>query len=217
MHHTVQLTGKRRLSRGTEELRFERPPELAVSAGQKIRFFQQETTRDYTLVNAPDRNELVICVREVVEGRFSPWLVRAPIGTAFRISAPFGYFTYQPSVRQAVFVATGTGIAPFVAFVRSGVSGFCLLHGVRSEEQLYYREELAAAAHIYVACLSTEGSGAGAATGAFPGRVTLYLEKNLPVGSYDFYLCGLGAMIEAATHIIDRRFPGALVFTEPFD
>jgi ferredoxin-NADP reductase len=47
-------------------------------------------------------------------------------------------------------------------------------------------------------------------------RVTDFLEQKLSPGSYDFYLCGRGEMVRDATHIIDRRFPGARVFSELF-
>lgn len=214
--YTVQLTAKRRLCTDTEELTFERPPGLSVQAGQKIRFFQNDMARDYTLINAPDQNELAVCVRRVDRGRFSPAATRAAIGTAFQISAPFGYFTYQPSPRTAVFVATGTGIAPFVAFSRSGVRGFTLLHGVKSVAALYYSRELTDAARTYVACISDPPAPAGKRENLFSERVTHYLEEHLPAGSYDFYLCGRSEMIEEATRILDQRFPAALVYTEQF-
>jgi ferredoxin-NADP reductase len=218
MQYSVRLIGKHQLSRDTVELRFQRPAGCEVTAGQKIRFFYNRITRDYTLVSGPDQEELAICVRRVNHGRFSPYLTEAAVGTVFQISAPFGYFTYQPTSRPSVLIATGTGIAPFVAFVRSGVSGFHLLQGARFREDLYYRSELEAAAGSYVACLSgeTDQSPAEPGDGFFPGHVTTYLEDHLAAGNYDFYLCGRGDMLEKATHIIDRRFPEPIVFTEQF-
>lgn len=218
MQFSARLVGKHNLSRDTFELRFQRPAGYEVTAGQKIRFFHGRITRDYTLVNGPEQEELAICVRRVEDGRFSPSLTGAEVGTLFQISAPFGYFTYQPTSRPSVFIGTGTGIAPYVAFVRSGVSGFHLLHGARTREELYYSDELAAAAQNYVACLSgeTHQSVWDIRNGVLAGHVTTYLENHMAAGAYDFYLCGRGDMIEAATHIIDRRFPEALIFTEQF-
>ncbi len=42
--------------------------------------------------------------------------------------------------RPQVFVATGTGIAPFVSFVKMGVENLILLHAVSSVSKLYYNE-----------------------------------------------------------------------------
>jgi ferredoxin-NADP reductase len=48
------------------------------------------------------------------------------------------------------------------------------------------------------------------------GRVTGYLEGHLPLGAYDFYLCGRGEMIREVILLADQKFPDSLVYTEPF-
>ena len=63
------------------------------------------------------------------------------------MSGPRGHFLYQSRERRAVCVATGTGIAPFVAMLRAGLGrDALLLHGVREATELYYAELIAAAA-----------------------------------------------------------------------
>lgn len=216
--YRIILKRRRHLPDDTDEVIFHRPCEFFFQAGQKIRFFHRSITRDYTLINGPDGDELAICVRIVPQGRFSPYLRQAPIGAPFQISAPFGYFTYRPSSRPAVFIATGTGIAPFVAFARDGASGFTLLHGARSVEELHYRNEVAAAASTYIPCISSSQPPEldGAAT-VYGGHVTTFLKNRMAVAEYDFYLCGRGEMIEQSIEIIDQRFPRSLVFCERFD
>jgi NAD(P)H-flavin reductase len=130
--------------------------------------------------------------------------------TPFDISGPYGYFTHRRSMRPIVLVATGTGIAPFVSMVRSGLKNFTLLHGVRSPENLYYASLFKATAACYIACLS----GGDHFREDFSGRVTDYLNTHLPVGPYDFYLCGRSDMIRDTTLIVDDRFPGSCVYTE---
>ena len=51
---------------------------------------------------------------------------------------------------------------------------------------------------------------------AFQGRVTEYLASLLAPGQYDFYLCGRREMIREATLLIDERFPGGRIYSEPF-
>lgn len=119
-------------------------------------------------------------------------------------------------------MATGTGIAPFVSYARAGVAGYVLLHGVRTAGELYYRDILASAASLYVPCISGarrgrfEAGAPGPASHAYSGRVTGYVADLLEPGVYDFYLCGRSDMIVDAVKIIDERFPGSFVYTEPF-
>lgn len=215
-HVSLEVTHLNWLCPQTFELQFQRPPEFDAVPGQKIDIAFQDDYRTYTLVNAPKDEVLAICVRHVDQGRFSPVLARAKKGDHFQASPAFGYFTYQPAQSVAVFVATGTGIAPFVAFARSGVQGFYLLHGVRTPSQLYYRDILEKAALNYTPCFSNKNSIDASYSHFFQGRVTRYLRKDLPKGIYDFYLCGSGEMVADATRIIDQRFEGSKVFVETF-
>lgn len=214
--YSVRLLKRRRLDARTFEFTLSRPQGFSFRAGQRIRFEHPGGGRDYSLANAPGAAELVLCVRVVSGGRFTPRLARAPIHSRFDISGPYGYFIFQPTERPAVFVATGTGIAPFVAMARSGITGFTLLHGARDAAALYYEAELRAAAASYVPCISGETEGAPARTDAFKGRVTAFLAEHLPAGAYDFYLCGRSEMIRDVTLLVDRRFPDALVRSEIF-
>lgn len=198
------------------EIVFDRPKRFKAVAGQKIRIAYQSVTRDYSLTSAPQDDHLAICVRHIPDGAVSPVLAEAKVGQRFQASEAFGYFTYQASDRTAVFIATGTGIAPFVSYARSGVKQFYLLHGVRSKSDLYYRDIVEPPARSYTACISQMLPENGAASRVFAGRVTHYLQSSLPTGRYDFYLCGRGEMVRDAMAIIDRRFEGGRVFAETF-
>ncbi len=204
------------LSKQTFEVKFERPAEMTFTAGQKVILGRQDLKREYTLVSSPNDSELAICVRHVAKGSFSSLLARAKPGDTFEISNPYGFFTYQSGERIAVFVATGTGIAPFVSFAKSGTQKFILLHGVFDERELYYRSLLSPSASTYIPCVSKFGRKGELTGKIFFGRVTDFLEEHLAVGNYDFYLCGRGEMVRDAMHIVDSRFPNSKVFSEMF-
>ena len=212
----VRVAGNRRLTENTFEIRFERPERFDFLAGQKISVLHQDLYRDYSLISPRKGSDLAICVREIKDGALSPILASAATGDRFHITPAFGYFLYQPSERPAVFVATGTGIAPFVAYVRDGVKGCHLLHGVRSEEELYYRDLLSPAADTYTPCISGPNKAQPGDPACFQGRVTDFLDRSLPQGAYDFYLCGRAEMLRDATRIIDLRFEGSRIFSELF-
>jgi benzoate/toluate 1,2-dioxygenase reductase component len=213
--HTIHLRKCHNLAGHVYLLRFDRPPSLRFVPGQYIRFNAGGVHRDYTLINPPEGAELEICLRLVPEGRFSPQLIKAPMWQPFTIEGPLGYFQFQSDPSAAVFLATGTGIAPFLAFARAGVRGFTLFHGASEHDSLYFSEELRRAAGTYRACVSADVGPEASVPWIGRGRVTDLL-STLPFGSYHFYLCGSADMVHDAVRIIDQRFPEAAVFTETF-
>jgi benzoate/toluate 1,2-dioxygenase reductase component len=211
--YDTKLLERRQLSDNTFEAIFSRPSGFEFTAGQRIRLIHGGLERDYSLANAPDEAVLVLCIRRVAAGRFSTLLSSIPVGTGFTFSGPHGYFVFRASARSPVFVATGTGVAPFTAMARSGVSAFTLLHGVRQAGDCYYASLFRTKARRYVVCLSEEDPSEA---GTFHGRVTDYMASRLEPDRYDFYLCGRGEMIRDVTWLVDDRFPGSMVYTEIF-
>ena len=211
--YIVKLLKRKWFSKKTFEIILSLPPAFAFEPGQRISLSLEGQQRDYSIVSAPTESELTLCIRNVTGGKLSPLLRTADIGTSLLFSGPYGYFTYRASRRPAVFVATGTGIAPFCSMARSGIRGFTMLHGVRLPVDLYYASQLRHGAQKYCACLSDAKKMAG---NAFQGKVTKYLQQHLTPGTYDFYLCGRSEMIRDVTLLIDKRFPGSLVYTELF-
>ena len=199
------------------EVSMQRPAGFSFLPGQFVRFIMDGYQRDYTLVSHPDDDTIVFCMALIKGGRFSNTIVKARAGDRFQFSGPHGHFIFQSAAHQPVFVATGTGVAPFVAFCRSGVNSALLLHGVPNPDQLIYRHLLEPCLNTYVACVSRAFDASGRLKRAFAGRVTAYLETMLKPDAYDFYLCGQRAMIKDVTALIDDRFGGSRVFIENFD
>jgi ferredoxin-NADP reductase len=228
--YTARLLARRPLATETFEIVFERPEGFVFRAGQHVRLAQGGLDRSYTPASGQEDPELGFCIRRIPHGPATSFLHDLEIGATVSFTGPHGYFTYQTTDRGAVFVATGTGIAPFASMARSGVTGFTLLHGVSTVEDLYYRELLTAPAARYAGCIPGAGRGAagdpaavaerrmasGGAVDLFDGRVTEYLVRAMPPGRYDFYLCGSGEMIRDVINLADQRFPDSRVFVESF-
>jgi benzoate/toluate 1,2-dioxygenase reductase subunit len=211
--YTAALLERKRLSDGTFELRLGRPEGFDFLPGQRILVFSDGEQRDYSLAGSPRDRVLALCVRRVGSGRVSPILCSAERGDQIRFSGPHGYFLFRPSGRPAVFVATGTGAAPFASMARSTAGQFTMIHGVRQVDELYYAGLFRERAGRYVPCISGPFHPSN---GIFAGRVTHYLASQLKPGSFDFYLCGRGEMIRDVTWLVDERFPGSWVYTERF-
>jgi len=198
------------------EITLSKPSTFQFMAGQRIRLLHGAIHRDYSLVTAPNDPTLVLCLKKIEGGEFSPTLASAEPGTSLSFTGPLGYFTYRTSDKPAVFVATGTGIAPFLSMIRAGITDFTLLHGVHEAKSLYYQDIFRRAAGLYIPCLAPDAGEAGSDENVFRGRVSHYLAEHLPPNVYDFYLCGRQEMIRDVTLLVDELFPGSLLYTEAF-
>jgi ferredoxin-NADP reductase len=214
--YTLTLIDRRQWSNSAFVLTFRRPLEFDYVPGQRIRLVHHDVSRDYSLITTPRDPELAIYLRRIRTGILTPLLADLPCGAELHASGPLGYFNWHASSRPAVWVATGTGIAPFVAFARAGARPLAILHGATRLEEIHFHNELSACTATYVPCLSAPRPATGSGLKIFQGRVTAYLAKHLPRAVYDFYLCGRGDMIREATLLVDQHFPGSRVFSETF-
>jgi benzoate/toluate 1,2-dioxygenase reductase subunit len=212
----AELGDRRWLSETTFEVALTRPSGFSFNPKQRIRVKHGDAERDYSLTSTPTDSVLTLCVRLIENGFFTPFLSRVRPGTQLNFIGPHGYFTYRTRDRQAVFIATGTGIAPFVSMARSGIRGFVFLHGVPNEKELHYVDLWREAAALYVPCVSDPDRSSDLPSNAFEGRVSGVIDDVLTRDMYDFYLSGNGRMIREMTHRIDESCPGSRVYTETF-
>jgi ferredoxin--NADP+ reductase len=136
--------------------------------------------RSYSIASTPGA-PLEFYLKEVPGGALTPELVRLPIGAQVLVEQkPQGFFTldYVPPCRDMWFVATGTGLGPFMAMLRSPevwrrFERVVVVHGARRVEHLSYSEELAKLAAVHTGRFGHVGVVSGGAHGAaLPGRVT---------------------------------------------
>ncbi len=158
--------------------------------------------REYSVFSAPSDAFLSFLIRVIPEGQVSPALARLQPGDLVRVEGPAGAFLLppEPALHRYWFVATGTGIAPFHAMIRSFPSlDYQLLHGVRTPDCLYRREAFCPARHT--ACLSRSARREA----GYAGRVTAYLEAHPPPADALCYLCGSCDMIYAVFAILQKH------------
>src|SRR6202035_4885095 len=75
-------------------------------------------TRAYSIASAASGNRFDLCVNRVENGFFSNHLCDLPEGGTVQVHGPHGNFTLRSPLTDAIFVATGTGIAPMRAFTQ---------------------------------------------------------------------------------------------------
>jgi len=168
--------------------------------------------REYSIYSAENDAFLEVLLKEVDEGILSVKLRSCLPGDCLMVEGPFGFFTIDEKKRDRhhLFIATGTGIAPFHSMAGSCQDlNYTLLHGVRTGEEAY--ESGFYPAERYILCTSRDNAG------HFRGRVTDYMRNN-PVDSGTIvYLCGNSSMIyEVYDILMSQRFPADQIKTEVY-
>ena len=163
-----------------------------------------QLTRSYSFSSPPNAGDAAFVVRNVPGGRMSNYLVEeAQAGQRIGFTGPFGSFYLREVVRPALFLAGGTGIAPFLSMLGSlDKSGFPhpvrMVYAVTNDHDLIGLDALdrIAQAHpnfSYVTCVAAPDS-------AHPrkGYATAHVEPGwMNDGEVDVYLCGPPPMVDA--------------------
>ena len=167
-----------------------------------IRPMGSSITRSYSMSNVPGINQLEFFIRLVEGGEFSQWLVGAKAGDLLELSRPRGTFFLRDEDRPRLFVAGGTGIAPFLSMLRviaSQDSKHCttVLVGARTSDHLIAMKELselkAKIPELRLEVATEKGTHSDSHTGYATDLITrLNLDPRTRV-----YLCGPPPMVEA--------------------
>lgn len=159
--YATRLIGTELIAYRTMAFHFEKPGGFAFRAGQAIDLVLPTVDADgqparhaFSLVNDPDEERLTIATRV----RGSPYkeaLRTLPLETAVGIDGPFGSLTlHKNSARDAVLIAGGIGITPFVSILRQAARQrddrhFVLLYSNRRPEDAPFQAEFEALARSY--------------------------------------------------------------------
>jgi NAD(P)H-flavin reductase len=202
---------------------------LEAQPGQFVSFSGEvsgkRVTRPYSLAGMPAGNRFELCLNRVKEGLFSPWLFKLQPGQTVAMQGPLGYFTPRRPFRDSVFVATGTGVAPFRAYLQadevlSSGARITLLFGARFEESLLYRSEFEELERRmpgfrYMPTLTRPPAHwTGRA-----GRVQAHLDEALAGrADVDVYICGLKEMVDDVRRMLkEKGFERRQIIAEKYD
>ncbi|MDR6397483.1 2Fe-2S iron-sulfur cluster binding domain-containing protein [Herbaspirillum seropedicae] len=178
--------------------------ELFFEPGQYVRLHPEgtEISRSYSMANAPGARQLEFFIRQVPGGAFSGWLSQAKAGDKVKLSTPHGTFFLRDEERPRLFVAGGSGIAPFLSMLR-GMSTSAralpttVLIGARTPEHLFALDELKALGRIMPQLdvrLAVEQGAFGDSHAGYPTDLIAALGLDV---STRVYLCGPPPMVEA--------------------
>lgn len=194
---------------------------FAYRAGQYVTLRAEvgdrELRRSYSLCSAPHETELRVAIKRVDGGMFSQWahmLLRA--GDIIDVLPPDGHFVYEPQpdhARHILLLAAGSGITPVFSILKTALetesrSHVTLVFGNRSVKDIIFREQIEDFRDRHLArfqlihTLSGELQEAPIANGRIDGAKIANLVPRLinPDKLDAVYICGPGAMIEAAAN-----------------
>ncbi len=187
--------------------------------------------RPYSAARIGDTVEFLI--RHVPGGQLTPRLWTLGVGDRVRLGRPKGRLRLLPGDRRAhLFIATGTGLGPFVAMLDALLTGdpdarVVVVHGVSYEAELAYREDLTdrSRAHpgvSYVPVVSRPGTAGNAGWAGRTGRIDdvldpVWRDADLATADTVAYLCGNPEMVRAVGRRLgDRGLAAEAVRSETF-
>jgi ferredoxin-NADP reductase len=144
----VRLLSGEVIAAGTMAFRLSRPRAFSFRAGQAIDLVLPSGAQHaFSLVSAPFEPELVIATR-IRKSAYKAELQALRPAAKVRLAGPFGALTlHHAANRDAVFIAGGIGVTPFVSILRQAAQDedprrFTLLYSNRRPEFAAYLPEL---------------------------------------------------------------------------
>jgi len=165
--------------------------------------------RSYSFSSAPGESRIRFLIKKIPGGVMSTWLESACPGNRVELTGPLGSFYLRAVERPLLFLAGGTGLAPFLAMLEvlarvASQQKVHLIYGVTRDLDLVQVEALDA----YAAKLPnfSYATVVADADSAHPrkGWVTQHIPTEaLNEGDVDVYLCGPPPMVDAVRQYFD--------------
>ncbi|MFZ1964277.1 MAG: FAD-dependent oxidoreductase [Roseiarcus sp.] len=199
------LVAKTSLTPSIWGLEFELDEPIRFVPGQyvKLRVAPFEW-RDYSIAAASGKR-VTLLISNRTHGDGSLYADSIEPGATTEVEGPFGGYRLERNAHRQVFVATGTGLAPFLPMfgemAKAGeIEAAELYFGCRTTAQDITRA-LAPLPSRTIVCASRDA----AADGVFHGRVTHALAGlAFEPATTDFYICGSAAMVSDCRAILER-------------
>jgi NAD(P)H-flavin reductase len=195
------------------EFELDQPVQFVPGQYAKVRVAPFEW-RDYSIAAASGKR-VAFLISNRTHGYGSSFADSVQPGEATEIELPLGSYRLLRNTNRKVFVATGTGLAPFLPMFEEMVKA-----GELDAAELYFGcrtlaeniTEAFAAVPRTTVCVSR----GQAPPGGFQGRVTQALASfRFDPQATDFYICGSAAMVADCRTILERA-GAARILIEPY-
>jgi ferredoxin-NADP reductase len=188
-------------------------PKVLIRAGQcfNVGLPGMDINREYSMYSDANAHYLEFLIRAVEGGLVSKRLQQLKVGEQVEVDGPYGEFCIKSAQlkRKFVFIASGTGVAPFHSFIKTFPDiDYKLIHGVRYATEKY--DEADYLPERYIPCISRNDIGPRI-------RADEFLSEN-PIDNESLvYLCGNRNMIVNCVQVLlDQGLSGDQIISEVF-
>lgn len=180
--------------------------QLSYLPGQYVNVSVPNTsqTRSYSFSSLSKDGVVEFLVRNIPNGLMSGYLsAQAKPGDALTLTGPIGSFYLRDVTRPLLFLAGGTGLAPFLAMLetlqqKGTTQPVHLIYGVTNDADLVETDKLTALAAAIPGFTYVTVVADPASAHERKGYVTHHLpDSALHGGNVDLYLCGPPPMVDA--------------------
>jgi NAD(P)H-flavin reductase/ferredoxin len=186
------------------------PEDFAFKPGQYVDIHvpgAEGVHRSFSLANVPGDGHIELIIKRYPGGRISGMLEgEIKPGTELAFTGPYGVFHLRRTERPIVMIAGGSGMAPILALLRQiAADGIDrpvrFYYGARTEQDLFYAEEIAALGvkDLTFTPVLSEGDG-----GRFVHEAVREFLEAGEVADPEVYMCGPPPMIEAAEEMLGK-------------
>lgn len=165
--------------------------------------------RSYSFSSAPGASKIGFVIKKTLGGVMSTWLEEAQAGIKLDLTGPLGSFYLRKVERPLLFLAGGTGLAPFLSMLEvlaseNSAEKIHLIYGVTRDLDLVLVEEIEAYTKRLTNFSYSTVVAEEASTHPRKGWVTQHMPADaLNGGDVDVYLCGPPPMVDAVRKYFD--------------
>ncbi|HLS16440.1 MAG TPA: benzoate 1,2-dioxygenase electron transfer component BenC [Paenalcaligenes sp.] len=187
------------------------PPAFLPGQYVNISLPESDQHRSYSFSSAPGKSEINFLIKQIPSGLMSSWLSRMQAGEEVSFTGPLGSFYLREPVRPLLFLAGGTGLAPFLSMLEVLAQEprdipIQLIYGVTRDQDLVGLEQLDQYVEkipnfSYIASVLDADSNH-----PHKGYVMDHMtDEMFHGGNVDVYLCGPVPMVEAVDGFMKER------------
>lgn len=197
--------------------------DLSFTPGQhfSLSIPNKSINREYSSYTTPNEDHIGFLIRRVKGGIMTNILDKMNVGDEVNIYGPYGSFTLnekQISNNQIIFIASGTGIAPFVSIKEFyNIKNYKLFLGVRSRDDIPDSDKFDQSNCYH--CISRDDDLRQ--NNHFKGRITDNLDKLDFIDGFNkatYMICGNSFMISDVYDMLvyDKGIDPNFIITESF-
>ncbi len=204
---------KRKLTHDVFELIYscdDLPKEIPLP-GQYVMFqLAPGLNRSYSL-SGFDHESFTLIIKRIPDGRWSPMICDAEVGSSLQGIIPLGHFTLQNTAKNKCFIGTGTGFAPLYCQLigaqasKLPIEKIAFVFWVRMFEDSFYEKEIEKLKkdfphfeYIQYFSRALDCKDRSWKHESRIGYVTDWINHESIASYEEFYICGSPAMVKSA-------------------